>query len=88
MVEVPLTVLSSYVQGRWTTPDGDGAPVRDAVTGDEIARLSTAGIDMAAVLDYGRRVGGRRSEGRGHLYYAHPASQPHGTARDYCAMGW
>ncbi len=53
-----MTVLSSYVQGTWFTPDGDGAAVRDAVTGDEIARLSTRGIDMAAVLDYGRRVGG------------------------------
>ena len=53
-----MTVLSSYVAGGWTTPAGDGAVVRDAVTGDEIARLSTAGIDMAAALDYGRQVGG------------------------------
>ncbi|SDO91618.1 oxepin-CoA hydrolase / 3-oxo-5,6-dehydrosuberyl-CoA semialdehyde dehydrogenase [Nakamurella panacisegetis] len=53
-----MTVLSSYVRGNWHTPDGDGAAVYDAVTGDEIARLSTAGIDMAAVLDYGRQVGG------------------------------
>ena len=53
-----MTVLSSYVQGRWVTPRGDGAAVHDAVTGEEIARLSTAGIDMAGTLDYGRRVGG------------------------------
>src|SRR6195952_1414671 len=53
-----MPVLSSYVQGRWVAPAGDGVPVHDAVTGDEIARLSTAGIDMAAVLDYGRRAGG------------------------------
>ena len=44
--------------GGWSTPAGDGAPVRDAVTGEEITRLSTAGIDMAAVLDHGRQVGG------------------------------
>src|SRR6195952_6100846 len=56
-----MTVLSSYVQGAWTVPDvgdADGVPVHDAVTGAEIARLSTAGIDMAAALDYGRTVGG------------------------------
>lgn len=53
-----MAVLSSYVRGRWVTPAGDGLVVSDAVTGQEIARLSTAGIDMAAALDYGRTVGG------------------------------
>ena len=53
-----MAVLSSYVQGRWVTPDSDGAAVLDAVTGEEIARLSTSGIDMAAALDHGRTVGG------------------------------
>ena len=53
-----MAVLPSYVAGSWTRPGGDGAPMLDAVTGDEIARLSTAGIDMAGALDHGRRVGG------------------------------
>ena len=56
-----MAVLSSCVEGGWVTPeieDVAGAPIHDAVTGEEICRLSTAGIDMAAVLDYGRRVGG------------------------------
>lgn len=56
-----MAVLSSWVEGGWVTPeieDVAGAPIHDAVTGEEICRLSTAGIDMAAVLDYGRRVGG------------------------------
>ncbi|QNK80622.1 phenylacetic acid degradation bifunctional protein PaaZ [Nakamurella sp. PAMC28650] len=56
-----MVVLSSYVQGRWVVPDvdeADAAPVRDAVTGEEIARLSTTGIDMAAALEHGRAVGG------------------------------
>lgn len=54
-----MAVLSSYVGGRWVEGEGDGVPVSDAVTGQEVARLSTAGIDMAAALDYGRTVGGR-----------------------------
>jgi oxepin-CoA hydrolase / 3-oxo-5,6-dehydrosuberyl-CoA semialdehyde dehydrogenase len=52
-----MPVLHSYVSGQWTAP-ADGRPVLDAVTGDEVARISSAGIDMGAALDYGRRVGG------------------------------
>jgi oxepin-CoA hydrolase/3-oxo-5,6-dehydrosuberyl-CoA semialdehyde dehydrogenase len=52
-----MPVLRSYVSGRWTAPP-DGRPVRDAVTGEEITRISSEGIDLAAALDYGRRVGG------------------------------
>ena len=52
-----MPVLRSYVSGRWTAPP-DGRPVRDAVTGEEITRISSDGIDLAAALDYGRRVGG------------------------------
>lgn len=50
--------LRSYVCGRWVDPTEDGAPLYDASTGEEVARVSTAGIDMAAALEHGRRVGG------------------------------
>jgi oxepin-CoA hydrolase / 3-oxo-5,6-dehydrosuberyl-CoA semialdehyde dehydrogenase len=53
-----MTLLRSYVSGTWVTPDGHGRPVLDAVTGEEVARISSAGIDMAGALDYGRTVGG------------------------------
>src|SRR5215475_13329070 len=53
-----MTVLRSYVGGAWVAPSGDGRPALDAVTGEEIARVSSAGIDMAAALDYGRGTGG------------------------------
>ncbi len=52
-----MPVLRSYVSGQWTAPP-DGRPVRDAVTGKEVARVSSDGIDLGAALDYGRRVGG------------------------------
>ncbi len=52
-----MVVLRSYVEGQWRAPD-DGSPVHDAVTGEEIARVSSAGVDMAAALHHGRRVGG------------------------------
>jgi oxepin-CoA hydrolase / 3-oxo-5,6-dehydrosuberyl-CoA semialdehyde dehydrogenase len=52
-----MAVLGSYVAGGWTAPD-DGQPIHDAVTGEEVARVSSAGVDMAAALEHGRRVGG------------------------------
>jgi oxepin-CoA hydrolase/3-oxo-5,6-dehydrosuberyl-CoA semialdehyde dehydrogenase len=52
-----MAVLRSYVSGGWYAPD-DGTPLHDAVTGDEVARISSTGIDMGAALQYGRTVGG------------------------------
>jgi len=53
-----MTVLRSYVGGAWTEPADEGRPVLDAVSGEEVARVSSAGIDLAAALDYGRSSGG------------------------------
>ena len=53
-----MVVLRSYVNGSWFTPTDEGAPLYDSVTRDEVARISSAGIDMAAALEYGRQVGG------------------------------
>lgn len=47
-----MTVLPSYVQDRWRRPDDAERAVNDAVTGEEIARVSSSGVDMAAVLDH------------------------------------
>jgi oxepin-CoA hydrolase / 3-oxo-5,6-dehydrosuberyl-CoA semialdehyde dehydrogenase len=49
--------LPSYVQGSWVTPSDEGMPVHDAVTGEQVARISTVGIDMAGALGYARRSG-------------------------------
>ncbi len=53
-----MTVLRSYVGGKWVTPADEGRPVLDAVTGEEVARVSSAGIDMAGALEFGRQAGG------------------------------
>ena len=53
-----MTALRSYVSGAWTEPADEGRPVLDAVTGEEVARVSSAGIDVAGALDYGRATGG------------------------------
>ncbi|MFF5225335.1 phenylacetic acid degradation bifunctional protein PaaZ [Dactylosporangium sp. NPDC000521] len=55
---MPTPLLRSHVLGAWHTADDDGKPVHDAVTGEEIARVSSSGVDFAAALDHGRRTGG------------------------------
>jgi oxepin-CoA hydrolase / 3-oxo-5,6-dehydrosuberyl-CoA semialdehyde dehydrogenase len=53
-----MTVLRSYLSGAWQQPAEEGAPLHDAVTGEEITRISSAGLDVGAALAHGRRVGG------------------------------
>ena len=50
-------LLESWVAGRWTAADGDGAPVLDAWTGAEVARVPAAPVPAADALDHARRVG-------------------------------
>lgn len=51
-------VLQSYITGKWTTPEGDADPLVNAATGDEVARYAVGSVDLAAVVAYGREVGG------------------------------
>jgi len=51
-------VLQSWVAGQWRGGDGDGQLVRDAVTGEDVARVTSAGLDLAEVARYARQVGG------------------------------
>jgi oxepin-CoA hydrolase/3-oxo-5,6-dehydrosuberyl-CoA semialdehyde dehydrogenase len=53
-----MALLRSYVSGGWHTAEAEGVPLHDAATGEEVARVSSDGVDMAAALDYGRRTGG------------------------------
>jgi oxepin-CoA hydrolase/3-oxo-5,6-dehydrosuberyl-CoA semialdehyde dehydrogenase len=53
-----MAVLRSYVSGAWAGPSDGGRPVLDAVTGEEVARVSSAGVDLGAALAYGRGTGG------------------------------
>src|ERR671929_2202056 len=51
-------MLESYVAGRWYAAPDEGAPLADAVTGEPVARISSTGLDVAAMLDHARQVGG------------------------------
>jgi oxepin-CoA hydrolase/3-oxo-5,6-dehydrosuberyl-CoA semialdehyde dehydrogenase len=51
-------VLESYAAGSWVRGDGDGVPLLDAATGEEVARLADRGPDPAGLVAHGRDVGG------------------------------
>lgn len=53
-----MNKLENYILGKWTPYDGDGLPQYNAITGELIATCSSEGLDFAAIMDYGRRVGG------------------------------
>ena len=50
--------LANYVMGNWVEGTGDGTVLVDPTTGEELARASSDGIDLAAALDYARTTGG------------------------------
>src|SRR6266478_336275 len=50
--------LPNYVNGRWVEGAGPGEPLIDPVTGDELARISSQGMDLAAALAFARAHGG------------------------------
>ncbi len=49
--------LENYVTGKWIPGDGEGDVLYNAVTGSEIARATTKGLDFSSILEYARRVG-------------------------------
>ncbi len=51
-------LLESYVAGTWYAAPDEGDPIYDAVTGEEAARISSRGLDYAAMVKHGRDVGG------------------------------
>lgn len=50
--------LQSYAAGKWRDGEGDGVTLYDAVTGDSICEVTSAGLDFAEMARYGREQGG------------------------------
>ena len=51
-------MISSYVRDDWYTAGDEGATVVDASTGEPVARVSSAGVDLAGMVEHARTVGG------------------------------
>ena len=51
--------LQSYLMGEWREGQGEGVPVRDASTGEVLARVTAEGLPAKEAVAWGREVGGR-----------------------------
>ncbi|MGN9783937.1 phenylacetic acid degradation bifunctional protein PaaZ [Nonomuraea sp. ZG12] len=51
-------LLESYAAGRWFRAADEGQPLSDAATGEEVARVSSVGLDVAAMVRHARDTGG------------------------------
>lgn len=49
--------LGNYASGHWIEGDGEGLSLYNAATGERIGSATSGGLDFAAMLDYGRKVG-------------------------------
>ena len=50
-------LLENYALGKWIAGDGEGKALYNAISGEEIARASSDGLDVSAMMDYARSVG-------------------------------
>ncbi|MFD0683480.1 phenylacetic acid degradation bifunctional protein PaaZ [Actinomadura fibrosa] len=51
-------LLESYAAGRWFRAADDGEPLLDAATGEEVARVSSRGLDVPEMVRHARETGG------------------------------
>ena len=49
--------LENYICGEWVKGEGEGQPLFNAVSGDQVASASSKGLDFAAMTGYARSVG-------------------------------
>jgi 3,4-dehydroadipyl-CoA semialdehyde dehydrogenase len=52
------TLLPNHLGGQWVTGSGAGTPLFDPVLGTELARVSSAGLDLTAGFAFAREQGG------------------------------
>ncbi|MAP55523.1 phenylacetic acid degradation bifunctional protein PaaZ [Altibacter sp.] len=46
-----------YVTGKWVDGSGEGSPILDSITGEQFTSVTTEGLDIPAILQYGRDKG-------------------------------
>ncbi|PVW17297.1 phenylacetic acid degradation bifunctional protein PaaZ [Marixanthomonas spongiae] len=52
-----MTKTQHYIQGSWTDGKGEGSPILDSVTGEHFTSVTTEGLDIPEILNYGRQKG-------------------------------
>jgi len=71
-------LLKNYVAGAWVAGQGSGTPLVDPISGDELVRVSSVGLDLPAAFAYAREQGGGGLRAMG---YAQRAERLAATAK-------
>ncbi|APR03964.1 3,4-dehydroadipyl-CoA semialdehyde dehydrogenase [Thauera chlorobenzoica] len=50
--------LANHICGQWLEGRGEGLPLHDPVSGEQLVTVSSDGLDLAAALEFSRREGG------------------------------
>jgi oxepin-CoA hydrolase/3-oxo-5,6-dehydrosuberyl-CoA semialdehyde dehydrogenase len=50
----------NYALGEWIKGDGEGTPLFNAITGNQLGTASSKGLDFSQMMDYARKVGGAK----------------------------
>jgi len=53
-----IETLPSFLAGAWQAGSGEGSTVADAVTGETLCRVSSAGLDLCSAVSHARGLGG------------------------------
>lgn len=53
-----MTQIQNYINGQWVSGSGAGLELHNAINGELIGTTSSEGLDYAAIMEYGRSVGG------------------------------
>ena len=48
----------NYALGKWIKGDGEGTPLFNAITGDQLGTASSKGLDFSQMMNYARKIGG------------------------------
>ncbi len=48
----------NYALGNWIKGDGEGTPLFNAITGEQIGTATSKGLDFSEMMNYARKVGG------------------------------
>ena len=48
----------NYALGKWIKGDGEGTPLFNAITGNQLGTSSSKGLDFSEMMNYAREVGG------------------------------
>jgi oxepin-CoA hydrolase/3-oxo-5,6-dehydrosuberyl-CoA semialdehyde dehydrogenase len=56
--DMTIQEVQSFAAGQWIAPDSSAREIRSAITGKQIARAGNSALDVDAMLDFARNIGG------------------------------